>query len=74
MLCKKLKCDIVYYGYEGKDYQPYLTTILPGSGRDSNSGPFNTKFNALTSRPRIQTLITETIPTNLLIIWLSLEN
>ena len=25
-------------GYDGRDYQPYLTTTLPGSGQDSNTG------------------------------------
>ena len=25
-------------GYDGRDYQPYLTTTLPGSDRNSNTG------------------------------------
>ena len=29
---------IMNYGYEGRDYQPYLTTTLPGSGRNSKTG------------------------------------
>ena len=43
-----LKCSVksgktfsLFYlnkGYEGKNYQPYVVTTLPGSGRDSNTG------------------------------------
>ena len=30
------------YSYEGRDYQPYLATTLPSSGRDSNMGDCGT--------------------------------
>ena len=43
-----LKCSVksgktfsLFYlnkGYEGRNYQPYVATTLPGSGRDSNTG------------------------------------
>ena len=32
------KDTVLNSGHEGRDYQPYLITTLPGSDRDSNTG------------------------------------